>query len=337
MYRLLLLVSAGLVLLATYTFQRSVEPDPKLIDLAVRATVFAFPSPTPQRIEVTRIVEVTRLVEVVRVVEVTPTFSETLTPTPTPSPVAAAPSTPEPLVIAAAVAPAAAPPAAAVTGDCPTTSSASYATIPVTGPRAEHPDAEHGDLNLALRDYGLVDTPLTLIGINGPADGDAPQLGGIFADSRLPGFVAAYQVYGWDWGCGNHGCRGGLLQEYAATLVAVSATSGEPIRVPSRGPEIYGGGFVALVLYAEPTRLTVVYTREDSVANGYAVHLEAICVDPNLLAFYRSANNGGRGSLPAVHNGESVGVVNGNRVLVAVRDRGEFKDPRSRKDWWQGY
>ena len=182
-----------------------------------------------------------------------------------------------------------------------------------------------------------MDVPLTLMSINGPADGDAPQLGGVFADGRLPGFAAAYQVRDWDWSCGAQGCRGSELQNYAATVIALSASPGESVRVPSRGPEIYGGGYVALVLYAEPTRLTVVYTREDSVANGYTVHLEGVCVDPNLLAAYQAANNNGRGSLPAVHNGEQVAVVMGDRVLVAVRDRGDFKDPRSRKDWWQGY
>jgi hypothetical protein len=80
----------------------------------------------------------------------------------------------------------------------------------------------------------------------------------------------------------------------------------------------------------------VVYTREDSVANGYTVHLEQFCVDPNLLALYQADNGAGRGSLPAVHNGEQVGTTLYNQVLVGVRDRGEFADPRSRKDWWRG-
>jgi hypothetical protein len=106
--------------------------------------------------------------------------------------------------------------------------------------------------------------------------------------------------------------------------------------MPSRGPEIYGGGYVVLVVYAEPTRLTGVYTREDSVANGYAVHFEEICVDPNLLALYQANNATGRGSLPAVRNGDVIGTAMYGEVLVAIRDRGTFKDPRSRKDWWQG-
>ena len=50
-----------------------------------------------------------------------------------------------------------------------------------------------------------------------------------------------------------------------------------------------GGGYRALVLYAEPTRLTLKYTREDDVVSGYTIHLENICVDANLLALYRSS------------------------------------------------
>ncbi len=338
MQRLVLLLTAGLVLLGAYTYQYSAEPDPKLIDLAVRATVYAMPSPTAHRVEVTRIVEVTRLVEIVRIVEATPVAADTPTPEPTPTPIAAVTLPPEPVAVAAAAAPvalSAAGPAAGIA--CPATSSATYAAIPVTGARAAHPDAEHGDLNLALRGYSPVDGTLSLIAINGPTDPDAPQLAGMFGDGRLPTFGALYQARDWDWGCGALGCRGGELHDYAATVAALQASPGEPVRVPSRGPEIYGGGYVALVLYAEPTRLTVVYTREDSVANGYTVHLDEICVDPNLLALYQASNAGGRGSLPAVHNGESVGVAGGGRVLVAIRDRGVFKDPRSRKDWWQGY
>ena len=67
--------------------------------------------------------------------------------------------------------------------------------------------------------------------------------------------------------------------------------------VPS-GPPI-GGGYGALVLYAEPTRLTLKYTREDNVVSGFTLHLENICDDANLLALYRQLNAAGRSQLPA--------------------------------------
>ena len=33
-------------------------------------------------------------------------------------------------------------------------------------------------------------------------------------------------------------------------------------------------------------------------------------------------------------NGERIGIAAGASLTIAVRDRGVFMDPRSRKDWW---
>ncbi len=218
---------------------------------------------------------------------------------------------------------------------CPTTSGRTYTAVPVSGPVADHPDALHGDLNMSLRGYEPVSVTLGLMEINGPADPGAPQLGGIFGDGRVPDFVAAFQVYDWNWGCGEHGCRGDLLTAEAATLLGMAGDLGEAVSLPARTAQIYPDGFVALVLYAEPTRLTVVYTREDTVANGYAVHLEDLCVDPALVALYGQWNVAGRSHLPALHVGDVLGVLGPDPIKVAIRDRGTFMDPRSRKDWWQ--
>ncbi len=97
-----------------------------------------------------------------------------------------------------------------------------------------------------------------------------------------------------------------------------------------------------MVLYAEEQRLTLGYTRQDTVAGGYAVHIENICVDPTLLALYRSrvTPQGWRLSppmLPALRNNQALGIALSNEIQVAIRDRGAFMDPRSRKDWWPGY
>lgn len=360
MRRLVFILILALMLLASYTIQAGRRPDVRLISLAVRATVFAMPTSTAQIVEVTRVVEVTRIVEVTRMSDVapTPTLSATATLTPTDTPIAAVPT---PQAEVAAFAAAAAPPAdtaqkmapefaaaaeAAIQAPaplaqplesgCPATSTNQYTAIPIGGPAADRPDSRHGDLNLALRGYVPFDAALNLVDINGPADGDAPQLAAV-VDGRAPVFTGTYRVRDWNWGCGGDGCRGDELQDVEVSLLAMQTTPGETLRIPARGAEIYGGGFQALVVYADPQRLTLVYTREDTVANGYSVHLEDLCVDPNLLAAYQAGNAGGRGSLPGLHNGEAVGTARYGQVLVAIRDRGAFADPRSRKDWWRGY
>ncbi len=225
---------------------------------------------------------------------------------------------------------------------CPTTSTRSYDLIPVPGNPADHPDYLHGDLNLSLRGWEPVDVPLGLVNYNGGSDPNSPDLRGIFGDNRVPAFTAAYQVYGWDWGCGSDGCRGGLLGTWPATLLEMETTAGETLHIPSRAPDIYQGNYRALVLYAEENRITLVYAREDTVAFAYSVHLEDVCVDPNLLALYRTrvdANgwriNDGGYQLPALNNGQVLGTAAGSEIKVAIRDRGAFMDPRSAKDWWQ--
>ncbi|MCE7982303.1 MAG: hypothetical protein DYG89_13995 [Caldilinea sp. CFX5] len=218
---------------------------------------------------------------------------------------------------------------------CPATSAQQYDRIPMMSIDNTHPADQHGDLNLALRGYIASPGAATLIDMAGPTDGDAPQFTTLFGQQAGRSLTAAYQVYDWNWGCGGDGCRGGPLRNVEVTLVGVAATPSEAIYAPRRQNEIYGGGYLAVILYADTNRLTLGYTREGSVAHGYAVHLEALCVDPNLLTAYRTANAAGRGWLPAVRAHDLVGRAAGGVVLVAMRDRGSFMDPRSRKDWWR--
>jgi hypothetical protein len=366
-----ILISISIVLLAANLWRLSQppRPDPRLVALAVRATVFAVPTATPRIVEVTRVVEVTA---------VAPTA--TITPTATPVPLES--TVPIPLPLARSIpgnkvalasapnvgamsakasaleeaAPEVAPEVAAAgafeqeeaaaplpaeqapdTISCPGTSGATFTTVPVTGGGINHPDREHADLNLPLRGYSPTSVATALFDKDGPVDDDPPQLAGIFADYRRPAFGQAYRVNDWDWRCGERGCRLGPLDHVAATLVTLAANAGEPLGIPHRGAQIYGGGYKALVLYAEPTRITLGYTRDDSVANGYAVHLENVCIDPNLVAMYQSSNAAGRGFLPALREDEVLGTAGSGSILVAVRDRGVFFDPRSRLDWWQGF
>lgn len=224
---------------------------------------------------------------------------------------------------------------------CPTSSDASFEVIPIQNLSDPRPDYLHGDLNLARRGYAATGASLSLQDYAGGADPSAPQLAGLFAPNNFPGIRSVYRVNHWDWGCGQHGCRGDVITDWPVTLAGLRTTPGQAIFIPERGPQIYGGGYKALVLYAEERRITLGYTRDDTVATGYAVHIENVCVDPNLLALYRAQidENGFRATnrLPALRNNQKLGVALNDQIQVAIRDRGAFMDPRSRKDWWQGY
>jgi hypothetical protein len=209
----------------------------------------------------------------------------------------------------------------------------SYGTLSVNGPSTDLPAEEHPDINLALRGYVAVDEGKTLVDYGGHADPLAPQLAGLFARHRAPAFSNTYQVYDWDWA---RNCRGSPITRFPVTLAELEAEDGETIHVPDAGTDI-GQGHVALVLYASERRLTLKYTREDNVIQGYTLHIEGICVEPSLLALYRSCNASGRAQLPALENGQAIGRARESEVGIAIRDSGSFMDPRSRKDWWQGF
>lgn len=207
-----------------------------------------------------------------------------------------------------------------------------YGTLDVNGPPTDRPAEHHADLNLSMRGYETTNAYLGLVDYSGGADAKAPQLYTLFADQRVPSFPNMYQVYDWNWECN---CRGGLLTVWDATLAGMGVTPGEVLYFPDSGYNI-GNGYDALVLYATEERITLKYTREDNVVEGYTIHVENICVEPSLLDLYRAWNDAGRGRLPALRGGQPLGRARGYEIGVAVRDWGTFLDPRSRKDWWRG-
>ena len=213
-----------------------------------------------------------------------------------------------------------------------------FDAIPVEGAPIDRPAAIHGDLNLSLRGYVTTTSDLNLIDHEGPTDSDAPQIAAIFSPPRLPQFVGVYRVNDWNWNCGDNGCRGLPLTDYEVTLLEMETSPGEAIAIPSRNQRIYDNStYKVLVLYAEATRITLVYRRSDTPAFGYVVHMEDIAVEPTLVALYQQLNEEGRSQLPALRNGERLGRASGASMKIAVRDTGTFMDPRVRKDWWLGY
>ncbi len=72
------------------------------------------------------------------------------------------------------------------------------------------------------------------------------------------------------------------------------------------------------------------------MVSGYAIHVEGVCTDPNLLALYEQMNNSGRRHLPALRAGQAFGRARDKEVQVTIRDTGRFMDTRVRKDWWRG-
>ena len=206
-----------------------------------------------------------------------------------------------------------------------------YATIPIEGSPETRPAGEHPDLNLAIRGYVAVDALRGLVDYGGATDPHAPQLVGLLG--RAPDVRGTFQVYDWDWG---RMVRGAPIASPPVTLITLAAGRNAIVRVPDSGRTI-GDGYQVLVLYGDTERITLKYTREDNVVEGYTLHLEGVRVAPELLDLYRRADDAGRGRLPALRAGQALGWASGEAVGVAIRDQGSFLDPRSRKDWWRGY
>jgi hypothetical protein len=207
-----------------------------------------------------------------------------------------------------------------------------YAEIWVNPPPTNRPAETHPDLNLIVRGYTRISAEEGLVFYNGDTDNKAPQLSGLFGDDRTPRFTSLYRVFDWDW---DHNCRGPSIAKPEVTLVGVATTPGEILYVPPAGYTI-GSGFDVLVLYASQLRVTLKYTRDDNVVSGYTLHIENICVEPNLLWMYNNSNNNARTNLPALKAGQAIGRARGEEIGLAIRDNGVFMDPRSNKDWWRG-
>ena len=207
---------------------------------------------------------------------------------------------------------------------------------------------EHADKNIELRGY----TPNTdpslvreLVQLDGATDPtQPPQLATLFIPERVPNFADFHRVNHWQWADSpDPGTRGSAITFPPVTAVSFTLSPDEPIHVPISGYDI-GGGAEVIVIFADENTVTLHYTREDSAASGYTIHIDNICTDPNLLALYESLDdeNGPRYDypssgydLPALPAGKMIGTTGIGDMVVAIVDTGGFMDTRSCKDWWR--
>lgn len=209
----------------------------------------------------------------------------------------------------------------------------------------------HADKNLDLRGYSLTSgtTGLVDVGRDAGETIKPPQLKTLFSPVRVPTFTNVYRVNTWNWdprGPAYPGTRGGSITIPSVTLLGMQTAVGEQLHAPTHGRNIgddFGLGG-SMVIYADANTIAIHYTREDTAALGYTVHIDNICVDPNLLALYNSldvtARNTYSGSRPYGYNlpgltaGKVFGTASANVIFVAIVDSGALMDPRSCKEWW---
>jgi hypothetical protein len=229
---------------------------------------------------------------------------------------------------------------------CPAGSGNGYAAGPAFQRDTDNPVRlawNHADKNLALRGYASTNAARVLVDHGADDPNQPPQLATLFNPNRVPTFSAAYRAYTWNWAPSpNPGSRGGLITDWAVTVLGLRTTQGEALRVPTSDYDI-GGGMEVIVLFADADSVAFKYTRDDSVGpNGYTLHVDNLCTDPNLLAVYAAHDGGARyvygsGSynLPNLPAGQVFGTARGSEIRVAIVDSGAFMDPRSCNEWWQ--
>ena len=212
----------------------------------------------------------------------------------------------------------------------------------------QRPAYNHADKNLALRSYAIDNTSPKQIAAYYAYSAPAPKLRNLFMDNRLPNVLNVYDVYDWNWATSpSPGTRSSnpVNVLWPVTVAGLQVTPGETIRTPSY-VQTLGAGVAAIVLYADPTRITIHYTRDDGVGRppwktsaGYSIHIENICVDANLLALYNSLETAGRYTqtsynLVTLTPLQPIGTAISGELPVVIRDNGGFMDPRSLNDWW---
>lgn len=217
---------------------------------------------------------------------------------------------------------------------CPTASGEHYDTA--MNHEIDANAESNPEIVLRMRGWERVEEKLGLVTYGYPAgeppDPRAPQLGTIVRN-RVS-FATAYRVHKWDWE--NRRPSPELESKSPVSLLGLTAKIGQDVYTPESGYDV-GGGHQAMVIYASADAVTMNLIGDDNAIVGYAIHIDGFCVDPNLLALYRRLASEGRHQMPYLFGGEKIGTANSTEVRVAIRDSGDYLDPRSRLDWWKGY
>jgi hypothetical protein len=234
---------------------------------------------------------------------------------------------------------------------CPSSSNRSYSQGPVyqrDGDNPVRPAWNHADKNIELRGYELT-TGHNLGFIGSPSDDPQgpPQIAQLFNPARVPVFTNGYRIHNWNWAASPApGTRGGLDSSWPITVMGMGTTRGESLRVPDSGYEI-GQGKEVIVLFADANSILLKYTRDDSIVGGYALHVDNICTDVNLLSKYNQLDGPARNTFHGGYVGgtdydlvtlsalEVFGTARGSEIRVAIVDQGTWMDLRYCADWWQ--
>lgn len=233
---------------------------------------------------------------------------------------------------------------------CLQTSGNSYGEIASIRPypAGDPPPENHPDFNLSIRGYILSNKEKYPIDLSAGQIGvKTPQLWKII--DPKPQIINVYNVFDWDWATNRRGQIQPIASNPAASvqqvqMIGLQTTQGQPVKVPP----VYGNPispqYNAMIIAATENSITMKYALQDDIGidingsgGGYAVQVEGVCIDPNLLQKYNQLHSAGRSSLPALANEQVFGTANSTEIRVVIRDTGEFLDPRSKLNWWQGY
>ena len=209
------------------------------------------------------------------------------------------------------------------------------------------PAYNHADKNIELRGYVANTDPNLKRELVDYGSGDPiqpPQFATLFSPYLVPPFADFYQVYGWAWDDSPEpGTRTSPITVPPTTAVSFILPPGKTLHTPVSGYDI-GSGQEAIVLFADADTITLHYSREDSAAVGYTLHIDHICTDPNLLSLYNTLDAptspryqypNAHYQLPTLAAGQIFGTTRSQNMVVAIVDTGAFQDPRSCNEWWQ--
>jgi hypothetical protein len=222
---------------------------------------------------------------------------------------------------------------------CPTTSNQSYSAM-----GAEHnpsdlligPADQSPEINLRLRGFTEVNEGTGFIGRGGDMygldDQMPPQISSLYG-GPVPKIIKTYRIYEWDFDSKKSGAPNTATPNFKVHMIGLAATPGQPLVGLKAGRSI-GGGNVFMTLYATKTDIVFTHSNSDTLMGGYLFFFLDICVDPNLLAAYQSADAAGRGSLPVIATGQVFGYAGNTDVKVSIRDTMSFMDERYNEDWW---